>query len=453
MAIDPDKEHESLFCPATLRLGYIHWYVMRASTLMEAKTTVRTKGPIGVTSVQPAKTDFAKNVGWDEINWWVCRRENNLEELRRQTEGAREAAQSLMRAADNLRRNRFDSYPDLLKSLKQFAEQHSQEIDVIHEYVRWLAERDILAPVILFTYRVWGSTRRSDRWIDVAEIKPEEEGPPQFRRLAEVVLGLCARGLYAVDKAEYDIGADMADGMDGEDVAIRIPVTSIVRRASDIIFDESAVYFRELRDSLSNILLDINKYIDDQELIRSDGFWRDFVSKAIRTKKAEPQLWDFKETLTMWVAQREARDNGKIAFAEDVASFANAEGGVLVIGVNDRREIVGIGDDIHENESRLKFASDVLAKHLEYDREVATLHQVEVEDKVGNRKLCLIVIVARTCSPVGVKLADGRYSYPVRHETGITRESRSDIATRKTHFKSDSYEFFDALKQFVRDAE
>ena len=47
--IDPDKEHESLFCPATLSLGRIHWYVMRAATLMRSKTEVYTKpnGPRG----------------------------------------------------------------------------------------------------------------------------------------------------------------------------------------------------------------------------------------------------------------------------------------------------------------------------------------------------------------------------------------------------------------------
>lgn len=40
----------------------------------------------------------------------------------------------------------------------------------------------------------------------------------------------------------------------------------------------------------------------------------------------------------------------------------------------------------------------------------------------------------------------------MRHETGIARESRLDIAIHKTHFKSDSYEFLHALKQFVREA-
>lgn len=280
----------------------------------------------------------------------------------------------------------------------------------------------------------------------------EEEDPHQFRRLAEVVLGLRSRILYAVDKTEYEIGAEIADRMNGEDMTteIRIPVTSIAKRASHEIFHECEVYFRELRNSLDNILIDIDKYKSEEGLIHSDRFWQDFISKATRTKKTESQLWDFKETLTIWVAQGDARAKGKISFAEDVASLANAEGGVLVIGVTDEREVVGIGGDV---ESRLKFASDVLARHIEYDRNIVKLHQVEVPDREGVSKLCLVVVVAKACGPVAVLQLDGTYSYPIRRETGITRESRLDIASPKTHLKSDRYEFLEALSQFVHDAE
>jgi hypothetical protein len=318
--IDPDKEHEPLFSSATLKLGEIHWYVMRATTLMESLVSVRTKGDGegGLVQVYRATTQFAKEVGRDEINWWVSKKKQNLEDLRRQTEPAREAAQSLMRAADQLRWNQFDFYPELLESLKQFAEQHTREIDIILAYVRWLAARDILAPIILFTYRVWGSTRRSDRWIDVAKIEIGQEDPRLFRRLAEAVLGLHTGLLYAVDRAEYEIGSDIAAGMDDDMMRpIEIPFTSVVLQASHKIFDECAVYFRELRNSLTNILLDIDKFLDEQGLIHSDAFWREFVLKAARVKKAEPQLWGFKRTLTMWVAQGAAKEEGKVTFTED----------------------------------------------------------------------------------------------------------------------------------------
>ena len=55
---------------------------------------------------------------------------------------------------------------------------------------------------------------------------------------------------------------------------------------------------------------------------------------------------------------------GCVTFAEDVASFANAEGGALILGVTDQRDIVGVGSG-QELESRLKFARDVLADRLD----------------------------------------------------------------------------------------
>lgn len=70
MILHPENEHDPVFCPATLKLGEIHWYPLRASTLMSAKTEVRTKvaGTSGVTTLHAATTDFAKQVGRDEID-------------------------------------------------------------------------------------------------------------------------------------------------------------------------------------------------------------------------------------------------------------------------------------------------------------------------------------------------------------------------------------------------
>lgn len=71
MILRPEDEHGPVFCPATLELGEIHWYLLRAATLTLAKTEVRTKveGTSGLTTVRAATTDFAMEVGRDEIDW------------------------------------------------------------------------------------------------------------------------------------------------------------------------------------------------------------------------------------------------------------------------------------------------------------------------------------------------------------------------------------------------
>jgi predicted HTH transcriptional regulator len=74
-----------------------------------------------------------------------------------------------------------------------------------------------------------------------------------------------------------------------------------------------------------------------------------------------------------------------VTFAEDIASFANADGGVLIVGVNNSRDVVGIGSG-GELESRLKFARDILAERLDYLREIVSFNQVMVPDIAGAKR-------------------------------------------------------------------
>jgi hypothetical protein len=261
-------------------------------------------------------------------------------------------------------------------------------------------------------------------------------------------------GLTAYDRVYMDISYEIADGMDAEDPprgGIKVPVTSVVRRAAHDVYDACAVYFEELRQSLRNVLLDIDKYNTQRALFHNDEFWRRFVVKATAAKTVEPQLWDLKEMLTVWRAPAgDARERAKVSFAEDVAALANTSGGVLLVGVSDSppRKIVGIGNSPREIEDRLKVARDVLAKHLKYDRELASFRQVVVPDDGGVDRTCLAVVVSQASEVVGVHDGQGHYTYPARRETGITRESPSHLAMER-HVKSDNRDFLADLEQFV----
>jgi hypothetical protein len=122
----------------------------------------------------------------------------------------------------------------------------------------------------------------------------------------------------------------------------------------------------------------------------------------------------------------------------------------LIVGVTDNREIVGIGTG-RDLENKLKFAAEVLAKHLEYPREICRLRQIVVTAKNGSDKVCLVVVTAQACEPVGVNDGAGRYAYPVRRETGVTRVARDEILNPKIHIKSDNYDFLGELYQFVHE--
>ncbi len=139
-------ENKAVFCPATLKLGEIHWCVLRASYLMHDKTTIEVKlGEGKLSPIRQEHTDFGKEVGRDEINWWVFKKESDIEELKKQTARALEAAQKLKEASELLSSKRAVTYPELLETLRRFAEGHEQEIDTLYQYVSWLNSRDPLA--------------------------------------------------------------------------------------------------------------------------------------------------------------------------------------------------------------------------------------------------------------------------------------------------------------------
>jgi hypothetical protein len=219
-----------------------------------------------------------------------------------------------------------------------------------------------------------------------------------IRELTQIVLGIRNAMHYTYDRTYCDIGQEIADSADPEDAAedrvIEVPVEWVIARTVRETYGECATYFTCLRDSLRNILLDADKCVEQRALIFSDAFWRKFILKAVQTKKTETLLWDFKQTLTMWeVRNDQERARAKVRVAEDVASLANARGGVLIIGVRDQpREIVGLGP-IREIENRLMVANQVIVRHVEYDRELVSFRQVVIP---GNGEIvCLVVVVAQ----------------------------------------------------------
>ena len=446
-----ENVHQVLYSETALALGEIHWMILKATHTMEEQRWKATNSKFGKTY---EATDFGKEVGMDEIHWWIFKKEQDVDELAAKTEEALNAGQTLQNASTELKRQEPKTYKELLLLLRGFAESHRAEIEMLHNYVTWLAGRDPMAPRILFTYRIWGSTRMSDRTIDLGDAEAPRFDMDRLQIVTEIVLGVNHRGWRTYDRVHGEMSYEAFESMSEEDLleaggdyAPDLPEGRVIRRAAADIFDNCAIYFTELRQSLRNILIDAQKMKEQYQLFNSDKFWREFIPKAAKAKKTETQLWDFKETLTVWhVKADDERRRAKVTFAEDIASFANASGGVLIVRVTDKREIVGVGNR-KDIENRLKGAREVLASHIEYDNEIASFRQVVVGEE-GNEKTCLVVVISKAYKPVGVKDEGNRFTYPVRRETGITRVSPDELSAR-IHEKSDKRDFMGELEQFV----
>jgi hypothetical protein len=330
-----DRVHGALFSDSTIKLGEIHGTILKSLHIMEAQRWIAVKKPFGSSY---EFTEFGKQVGLDEIHWWIFQKETDPDELLARTEEALSAAQALKTDSAKLKGTEPESYEGLLLSLRDFADSHRAEIDCLHRFVGLLEKRDAMAPRILFTYRVWGSTRMSDREMRLAGEDTVKWSEGAGRALAEIVLGVRQRGDLVYCDTYRELAFEIYESLDPEqmsgDPVIVPPEGTIIRRTGHAVYDNCATYFSEIRDSLRNIQLDIGKFNEQRDLYESDEFWRRFLLKACQVKTSEPQLWDFKETLRIWhVKDDPERRKAKVTLAEDVASFANVAGGVLVVGV------------------------------------------------------------------------------------------------------------------------
>jgi hypothetical protein len=451
-----DSQRSSILTDTTSMLGELHWYLLQSSKLMSDKQSRVLEEQFGLTFERHELTDFGREVGRDEIDWWVNRKEQDTPELRERTKQAMVAAQTLRTKAIALRGFEPASYDDLMAKLQVFAGSCRAEIAVLYEYVVWLNHKSVLAPEILFTYKVWGSTRMADRRIDInfALSTPKQEEPNTILRLAEIVLGLSDNQFSAIKRAQMDLlGEAYESGAeDDEEEPLQIPMDRILRRTANRAIEECIIYFTELRDSLRDIDINVGKREDTENIVNSDAFWRSFISKVTVKGRIEHELWDFKETLAMWhAANADERARAKVTTAEDIAAFANADGGCLLVGIRDDKTIAGIGDTERDRENRVKTLNDVLAEFIQYPRQIWKVHQLLANGTDGEEKLCLVVIAARACEPVGVKGANGSYTYPVRHGTGIARENPEKLRNARIHDKNDNFDFLECLRQFVRD--
>jgi hypothetical protein len=415
------------FSESLLNFGKIHLCLLNANRQMES-------GP-------------AEN---DEINWWVFTQEHDIPTMRQKTAAALDAADVLKEETQKLRRRTYDSLDDLYQAYYEFAQSFDKEISTILEYTRWLHQRNELAPTILFNYRTWGSTRIANRTVGIAPLSSADE--KVIKKLTLIVLGL----IYGNNSTIKIAQSELRGKLDVQGLPeVEVSTDDLAKKVAFIATYELAEYFEQLRDSLRNILLEIDKREAQERLVTSDNFWRTFISKAARSPKTEPKYWDFKQTLSMWHIKDEPLKSEKTQkFAELVAGFANNQGGVLLVGVTDDppHKIVGLIGSSGEIENNMKYARNVISQHCSYDKDFVHFQQVNVPDEDGAYKLCLVIVIQQTVENLGVRNSDGKsFTYPLREEAGLVWKNQHTVGNHKIGTKSDNYKFLSILQQFVNE--
>ena len=151
--------HDPLYGGCPLVLGKAFWFILKAHHELYARSHTGVVKSSGL----PEVSTFGKDIGRDEIHWWIFKREDSIDELEERTRAVLDNAQLLKEHARELSGDSPITYADIISMLSLFAESHVESIGAIYDYVHWLSQKDVIAPCILFAHRVWGDTRRADR--------------------------------------------------------------------------------------------------------------------------------------------------------------------------------------------------------------------------------------------------------------------------------------------------
>src|SRR5688572_27481100 len=110
-----------------LNLGRIHWYFLHADKLMmEKRFEAHPPGKIH----KVVSTEFGDEVGNDEINWWVFKRESDLPLFHQKTQIALASAQILKDEAEKISKPFYSSLEDLNRTYEGFGSRCEKDINV-----------------------------------------------------------------------------------------------------------------------------------------------------------------------------------------------------------------------------------------------------------------------------------------------------------------------------------
>lgn len=443
MEFDFASYYESLFkSEQALRLGQIHCALLVADNAYEKKAKVQKTKKKGEFDFSPIElTPFGEETMGHFVKWWVRKKVNLLDQITKKI-------QDLLLHLDNLKRESLKlsetlnirKYEDLINELRMFDEEHDEDLRKLYSFVCWLSDLDEISPCVLFTHPPWSTTQLSDRYLKI-----ERCSESQIRLCTEIVSGLWWHGMPTLAYVRNDLESDWAENVDPE-YQRSSPITYefAFPQASKKILYEFALYFQKIRDSVELLQSELISF-SREEILMNEEFLKLFISKALPKHRIECNLWDFKETISAWHNTR--NEKLKSDFACNVASFANSNGGLLLIGINDLRKVVGI----EKIETKIQQSRSILETFLDNFPSSLEIFSLPLKNESGKIVSCLVIKIPQTREVVGVRDISGgaSYKYPVRTDDGIKYKNHQEIAKLKREITKDNFLFSKSISDFV----
>lgn len=437
------SQHEPLFkSEHALKLGQIHCMILVADNTYEKRAGLQKNKTNEEFDFSPIElTLFGKETAGNFIKWWVRRNITNLGQISKKIEEIMPYLDNLKRAS--LKMNQDSSvgkYKNLIDELRDFVEKHGDDIDALYDFVFWLNELGELSPCVLFTHPPWSTTQLSDRYLRI-----DKCNEPHVQKSTEIVFGLWSRDRPTLASIRSDMESEWAQSVDPEYAGeCTITYETAFHRASRKILNEFALYFQKIRDSVELVQSEVLSF-SKEDILKNEEFLKLFISKVLPKHRLECKFWDFKKTIPAWhnMKATELKSN----FASDIASFANSKGGLLVIGINNDREIIGVDD----SEKRIQDSRVIIEKYIGGRIGSIELSTLSLHDHHGKSVNCVIIIIPQTKEVMGVKeTPTGRkYLFPLREGDRIVYREYSEIAKIKENINEDNFYFAKDIFSFV----
>jgi len=136
----------------------------------------------------------------------------------------------------------------------------------------------------------------------------------------------------------------------------------------------------------------------------------------------------------------------KCGFCESVASFANNEGGVLIVGITDTppRKIIGV----EKIESKIQDCHEQIQRWTNSKNNFFEIHPFNIKNEKENVKNCFAIVVAQTKKVIGVKHKNGLWGYKRRLQTGKKDFDLEELENLKKSILHDNYNYLRQIKVY-----
>jgi hypothetical protein len=362
----------------------------------------------------------------DFVGWWIARQEGRLGVLIERTQRVIDVAYVLRRASRDLKSTRIRDLPCLARELNEFAREFSNEIAAVLDFVRWLSIDHPRRPCILFAYSVWGATSRNDR-------RGGKLGETLRSHSDRELTGWSINSIckFALDRDVLTWVRDPDEGRKA-DALHHYPADLQNREEPDYLCEDEclravdafAEYWDDIWRSMDRIMERGEACERQAGLVRDGAFWDRFLSKAIlrHPPPFEPRLWDVKETLELFSTHGRVKEEKSAQFAERVVTFANCDGGVILIGVSDGP--IRLAKGVEKPAERVAHLEELI--HRLTNLPPSTYHVVPFAHVSGGSTVhCIAVVIAQTKDPAWARLVTGVPSFATR---GFGTTVKSDVA-------------------------